>query len=516
MLPGAVSGQEILSRLPVLLLWRAGTMTLLSPIAIMTQASTLQSRLADIVGEKHVLVEQDRIAGLLIDVRRSYEGQAICIVEPGSTEEVAAIMRLCSELDQPVTPIGGNTGLVGGACVRGRPGPDGQETPGLGLSLRRMNRIREISALEGTITVEAGCVLQTIQEAAKAEGLFFPLSLSAEGSCQIGGNIATNAGGTAALRYGVTRQLVMGLEVVLPSGEVLNGLTPLRKDNTGYDIRQLFIGAEGTLGVITAAVMRVVPAPRSTATAMVAMTSVEDALELLRRMHDTFGERVSSAEITEADYMRLVLERCVGTRLPFAELPVWSLLLEVADSRAGQDLREPLEAVLAQAFEDGLVSDAVIAQNEAQAECFWHLRHGVSEAIRGLPNMSHDSSVPLLKQSEYARLTRERITARFPEARTLFVGHMGDGNMHLVVLFDPGTFADRAAFLAVSAELDLIIDDVVIELGGSITAEHGIGLSYRKRLVRSADPAELRLMRGIKAAFDPAGIMNPGKLFLPE
>ncbi len=482
----------------------------------MTYDPTLLSRLAAIAGEKHVLTTPDRIAGFLIDVRRSYEGQAICIVEPGSTEEVAAIMRLCTELKQPVTPIGGNTGLVGGAAVRGFADENGVETPGLGLSLRRMNRIREISPLEGTITVEAGCILQSVQDAAKERGLYFPLSLSAEGSCQIGGNIATNAGGTAALRYGVTRQLVMGLEVVLPTGEVLDGLAPLRKDNTGYDIRQLFIGSEGTLGVITAAVMRVLPEQRSTATAMVALASVEEALELLRRMHETFGERVNSAEITEADYMRLVLERCAGTRLPFAELPEWSLLLEVAESREGRNLRDPLEAVLARAFEDGLISDAVIARNEAQAKEFWHLRHGVSEAIRHAPNMSHDSSVPLLKQGEYVRLTRQRILARFPNARTLYVGHMGDGNMHLVVLFTPDTFADRAAFLAVSAELDLIIDDVVIELGGSITAEHGIGISYRKRLARATNPAEMRLMRGIKAVFDPAGIMNPGKLFLPE
>ncbi|WP_313350394.1 FAD-binding oxidoreductase [Paracoccus sp. (in: a-proteobacteria)] len=481
----------------------------------MTHDPSLLSRLAAIVGDRHVLTASDRIAGYLIDVRRSYEGQAICIVEPGSTAEIAQILQLCTELGQPVTPIGGNTGLVGGACVRGRPDAQGNDTPGLGLSLRRMNRIRDISALEGTITVEAGCILQSIQDAAREKGLYFPLSLSAEGSCQIGGNIATNAGGTAALRYGVTRQLVIGLEVVLPTGEVLDGLSPLRKDNTGYDLRQLFIGAEGTLGVITAAVMRVVHAPQSTATAMVALASVEDALELLRRMHATFGERVSSAEITEADYMRLVLERSQGAKLPFAELPVWSLLLEVADSRAGQDLCEPMEVVLAQAFDNGLISDAVIAQNEAQAENFWHLRHAVSEAIRHAPNMSHDSSVPLEKQGEYVRRTRERILARFPDARTLYVGHMGDGNMHLVVLFAPGTFADRAAYMAVSAELDLIIDDVVIELGGSITAEHGIGLSYRKRLARAANPAEIRLMRGIKTVFDPAGIMNPGKLFLP-
>ncbi len=479
----------------------------------MNDTSAFLALLANIVGDRHVLTAADRMAGYLIDVRRSYEGQALCIVEPADTAEVSAVVALCSDQDIAITPIGGNTGLVGGGAVRGKTDKAGNERPGIGLSLRRRDRIRGISALDGTVTVEAGCVLQKIQEAAAAADLYFPLSLSAEGSCQIGGNIATNAGGTAAVRFGVTRQLVLGLEVVLPSGKILNGLKRLRKDNAGYDLKHLFIGSEGTLGIITAAVMRVVPAPKAKATAMVAVDSVANGLEVLRRMHTAFGERVTSAEITEVDYMNLVLRQLPAARAAFDVTPAWSLLLEVTDSREAADLQTPLEETLSDVLEAGFASDVLIAQNEAQAESFWYLRHGVSEAIRHAgPNMSHDSSVPLERQGEYVTLTRERIVARFPEARPLYVGHLGDGNMHLVVMFAPDRFADRSAYLAVSAELDGIIDGVVDELDGSITAEHGIGLSYRKRLARSKDASELDLMRGIKSVFDPQNIMNPGKL----
>ncbi|MBS9721432.1 FAD-binding oxidoreductase [Tianweitania sp. BSSL-BM11] len=479
----------------------------------MTEFADFLTALTTIVGERHVLIAPDRIASFLIDVRRSYEGQALCIVEPADTAEVSAVVVLCAEHDVAITPVGGNTGLVGGGAVRGKNAADGLERPGIGLSLRRLDRIREISALDGTITVEAGCVLQKIQEAAAEADLFFPLSLSAEGSCQIGGNIATNAGGTAAIRYGVTRQLVLGLEVVLPSGKVINGLKRLRKDNAGYDLKQLFIGSEGTLGIITAAVMRVMPAPKATATAMVALDSIPAALEVLRRMHAAFGERVTSAEITERAYMDLVLRQLKAARPAFAETPTWSLLLEVTDSKDGADLKSPLEETLAATLEDGIAGDVLIAQNAAQAEDFWYLRHGVSEAIRHAgPNMSHDSSVPLERQGEYVSRTRERIIARFPEATPLYVGHLGDGNMHLVVMFSPDRFADRAAYQVVSAELDTIIDDVVVELEGSITAEHGIGLSYRTRLARTTDVAEIALMQGIKAVFDPKNIMNPGKM----
>ena len=478
----------------------------------MLDTSHLLTDLSAIVGEAHVLTDPALIGSFLIDVRRNYEGQALCIVEPGSTQEVSAIVTLCAAHGVPITPIGGNTGLCGGAAVRGMGG-----APGLGLSLRRMNRILDISPLDETITVEAGCILQSIQDAAAAQDMLFPLSLSSEGSCQIGGNIATNAGGSSAIRYGVTRQLVLGLEVVLPSGEITGGLTRLRKDNAGYDLRHLFIGSEGTLGIITGAVLSLVPAPKSRETALVAARSVDDALHILRRMKAAFGERLTSAEITEADYMSLVLEQMSEARLPFDAVPPWSLLLEVCDSAEGAEMMPLLEATLMAVLEDELAQDVLIAQNEAQAENFWYLRHAVSDAIRHAgPNMSHDSSVPLLAQQAYVDLTRARITARIPDARPLYVGHMGDGNMHLVVMFAKDRFADRVAYDAMSAELDEIIDGVVMELEGSITAEHGIGLSYRGRLAKAMAPASLNLMKGLKKLFDPQNIMNPGKLFLDD
>ena len=472
-----------------------------------TQTAEFLDALAAIVGPSHVLSAPEDKAPYLIDVRRTYQGHALGVVLPGSTAEVSAIVKLCAGRGVPVTPMGGNTGLVGGAI--------GLETPpGIVLGLRRMNRIREISLVDDTITVDAGCVLQAVQEAAAGADRLFPLSLSAEGSCQIGGNIATNAGGTAAVRYGVMRELVLGLEVVLPSGEVLDGLLKLRKDNTGYDLRDLFVGSEGTLGIITGAVLKLFPAPKAVATAMLAVASVEDALGILGLMRGAFGERVTSFEITHADYMDVVLRNVAGTRAPFPQRAEWNLLAEVTDSNPQADLQGILESVLADAFEQGLLSDALIAQSKAQAEDFWHLRHAVSDAIRYAgPNMSHDSSVPLDKQGIFAERARRDISARFPDGEVLCVAHLGDGNMHIVVLFKPGRFATPADYKAASAEIDAIIDAIVVDLCGSITAEHGIGLSYVDRLAKTSDPVEIRLMRGIKAVFDPKNIMNPGKLF---
>ena len=472
-----------------------------------TQTAEFLDALAAIVGPSHVLSAPEDKAPYLIDVRRTYQGHALGVVLPGSTAEVSAVVALCAARGVPVTPMGGNTGLVGGAIGLDTP-------PGIVLGLRRMNRIREISLVDDTITVDAGCVLQAVQEAAAGADRLFPLSLSAEGSCQIGGNIATNAGGTAAVRYGVMRELVLGLEVVLPSGEVLDGLLKLRKDNTGYDLRDLFVGSEGTLGIVTGAVLKLFPAPKAVATAMLAVASVEDALGILGLMRGAFGERVTSFEITHADYMDVVLRNVAGTRAPFPQRAEWNLLAEVTDSNPNAELQGILESVLADAFEQGLLSDALIAQNKAQAEDFWHLRHAVSDAIRYAgPNMSHDSSVPLDKQGIFAERARRDISARFPDGEVLCVAHLGDGNMHIVVLFSPGRFPTPADYKAASAEIDAIIDAIVVDLSGSITAEHGIGLSYVDRLAKTSDPAEIRLMRGIKAVFDPANIMNPGKLF---
>ncbi len=458
------------------------------------------------VGERNVLVEASDMAPFLVDVRRTYQGHARCVVLPGTTEEVSRIVQLCCSHGIPVTPMGGNTGLVGGAI--------GLETPlGVVVGLKRMNRVRNISLVDDTITVDAGCVLQDIHDVAAEADRLFPLNISAWGSCQIGGNIATNAGGVTALRYGVMRDLVLGLEVVLPSGKILNSLSRLRKDNTGYNLRELFVGSEGTLGIITGAVLKLFPAPKTSATAMLGVASVDDALSILRLMRGAFGERVTSFEITHAEYMDVVLENVDGTRSPFAEPPEWNLLVEVTDSNPESDLDGILETTLEAAFEQGFLSDAVIAQNQTQAEDFWHLRHAVSDAIRYAgPNMSHDSSVPLDSQGVFAERARVDIKQRFSDCRVMCVAHLGDGNMHIVVLFPPGRFETDADYRAASNEIDHIIDVIVMDLSGSITAEHGIGMSYRQRLVDTTDPMEIELMRGIKTVFDPKGIMNPGKV----
>ncbi|MFM0616296.1 FAD-binding oxidoreductase [Paraburkholderia nemoris] len=469
---------------------------------------TLIESLVGIVGRPYVIEQTEDMASLLIDVRRRYRGEALCVVNPASTDEVSRIVRLCYQNEVPITPVGGNTGLVGGACAR-------TTEPGILLGLSRMNRIRKLSTVDDTISVDAGCVLADIQAAALEAGRLFPLSLTAEGSCQIGGNISTNAGGVCAVRYGTMRQLVLGLEVVLPNGHIIDGMLHLRKDNTGYDLKHLFIGAEGTLGIVTGAVLKLFPAPCKTATAMLALDSVDDALKVFSLLRQRFSERVTSFEILNDSYVKLICERMESVRSPFASMPAWQLLVEVTDSDDQADLQTPFENVLAEALEAGYASDAIIAQSEAQTHALWDLRHGVSESIRFAPNMSHDSSVPLDAQPAYATLVEERITAAFPDASVLMVGHLGDGNMHVVVLFQPGYFADDDAFLATSRALDTLIDDVVVSLNGSITAEHGIGLSYLKRLAKTADPQELMLMRQIKQVFDPKAIMNPGKLFEP-
>ena len=464
--------------------------------------------LAALVGRANVIESTQDMAGYLIDVRRRYHGEALCVVSPASTDEVAAVVKLCAAASVPITPVGGNSGLVGGACAR-------THVPGILLSLKRMNRVRELSTVDDTITVDAGCVLADVQAAAAAVDRLFPLSLSAEGSCQIGGNISTNAGGVCAVRYGTMRQLVLGLEVVLPNGNILDGMLRLRKDNTGYDLKQMFIGAEGTLGIVTGAVLKLFPAPHTSATAMLAVDSVDNALQIFALLRQRFSERVTSFEIISARYVALVCKNVEGVRPPFASPPSWQLLVELTDSNAQADLQTPFEQALADVLEANLASDAIIAQTESQAAALWRLRHGVSDAIRYAgPNMSHDSSVPLDKQPEFARRVDEQLSAAFPDAQVLMVGHLGDGNMHVVVLFAPDRFASDDAYLEVSEAIDLIIDDVVVALHGSISAEHGIGLSYRYRLSRTTSADELALMQQLRNVFDPQGIMNPGKLFL--
>ena len=462
-----------------------------------------------VVGERYVVTDASEIDHFATDHRGRYHGTALAIVRPGSTAEVSAVVKLCAEHGVAVTPQGGNTGLCGGATPLAN-------RPAILIRLDRLNHVRDVSAIDDTITVEAGCVLADIQAAAAGVDRLFPLSLGAEGSCQIGGNISTNAGGIAALRYGSMRSLVLGLEVVLADGTVFNGLRRLRKDNAGYDLKQLFIGAEGTLGIVTAAALKLSPAIKSRCVAMVQMASVEDALALFERSRKAFGERISSFEIIGSSYLDFVLQYVANTSMPFGQKADWYVLIEAGEANAGADLASAMEELLGPALEDGLVSDAIIAGSLAQEEALWRLRHGVTGEFKiAGKTMSHDTSVPVSCQPEFTAAVEKGVLAAYPDANVMMVGHIGDGNIHVVVLFPHERFADAAAFNAAADEIDAIIDDVAIGLGGSITAEHGVGTSYRKRLARTKDPFELALMRRVKAALDPDGLMNPEKIFLP-
>ncbi|KAA0687607.1 FAD-binding oxidoreductase [Azospirillum brasilense] len=468
------------------------------------------AELTSIVGERYVVTDPADTGAFLTDHRARYHGKALAVVKPATTEEVSRVVKACAAAGVAIVPQGGNTGLCGGATPLG-------PQPSIVLRLDRMNHIRAVSAAEETITVEAGCILADIQAAAARDGLLFPLSLGAEGSCQIGGNIATNAGGIAVLRYGNMRQLVLGLEVVLADGTVLDGLRRLRKDNAGYDLKQLFVGAEGTLGIVTAASLKLFPAIRSRSIAMMQVAGVEDALALFTRARKSFGERISSFEIIGSSYMDFVLKHVTGTMMPFAQPAPWYLLLEVGDSQPEAPLAADMEGFLGDAFEAGLVSDAVIGASLSQEEALWKLRHGVTGEFKlAGKTMSHDTSVPVAEQPAFVARVEEALRSAYPDANVMMVGHIGDGNIHVVVLFPHERFATADAFEAASDAIDVIIDDIAMELGGSITAEHGVGYTYRRRLARTKNPDELMLMRKIKRMLDPDGLMNPGKIFLPS
>ena len=466
----------------------------------------LVGELAAIVGRRHVVAESEDQEPFLVDWRGRYRGRALAVVKPADTAEVAAVIRLCAGQGVAVVPQGGNTGMCGAATpVAAR--------PTVVLRLDRMNRIRALSPVANSITVEAGCILAEVQRAAEEVDRLFPLSLGAEGSCQIGGNIATNAGGTAVLRYGPTRELVLGLEVVLPDGTVLDRLRRLRKDASGYDVKQLFIGAEGTLGVITAAALKLFPRPRASALAMVALPGIESALTLMGRLRDAVGDRLASLEAMSRGQIEVIAQHVPDVAIPFALDAPWYLLIELTDTLAGTDLRTPLEAVLAEAFETGLVTDAVLAESGAQAEALWKIRHSVSEGSKRAGYVvSHDSVVPLEAQAEFAQAVERRILEVAPEARVLMHGHVGDGNLHVLAVLDRDRYPDAAAAAPLVGRINEVVDDVTASLGGAISAEHGIGIANRGRLGRVADPVDLGLMRRVKAMLDPSGLMNPGKV----
>ncbi|NMQ06944.1 FAD-binding oxidoreductase [Candidatus Accumulibacter phosphatis] len=437
------------------------------------------------------------------DWRGRYRGAALCVVRPATTAAVAAVVRVCAEAGVAMVPQGGNTSLCGAAT----PGSDGRSVL---ISLSRMRRVRAIDTLNNTITVEAGCVLQTVQEAAAEAGRLFPLSLAAEGSCQLGGNLSTNAGGVQVLRYGNTRELTLGLEVVLPSGEVWDGLRALRKDNTGYDLKHLFIGAEGTLGIITAAVLKLFPKPRSTATAWLAIASPALAVRLLAELQAQFGASLTACELVSEQALDLVRKHLPGAH-PSVSASPWHLLIELSGSSDEAALREALTSFLAAALDQRMLGDALLAQSIEQARCLWALRENIGEAqkIEG-QSIKHDVSLPISRLPEFVERADRALLLAYPEIRIVTFGHIGDGNLH----YNQSTSAagENAAFLAAQPEVNRIVHDLVHELGGSISAEHGIGQLKRVELLRYKSPVEIEMMRAIKRTLDPQGLMNPGKV----
>jgi FAD/FMN-containing dehydrogenase len=455
----------------------------------------LQKLLGDIVGAAHVLTRSEDTAGYFTDWRRQYSARAEAVVRPASTAEVAEVVRACVRESVAIVPQGGNTGLCGGSVPTGR----GRE---IVLSLGRMRRIRELDPLNDTLTAEAGCVLADVQRAAEDAGRLFPVSLAAEGSCQVGGNLSTNAGGVNVLRYGSTREQVLGLEVVLPDGQVWNGLRALRKDNTGYDLKQLFLGAEGTLGVITAAVLRLHPRPSASATAWVALERPQAAVQLLGLLHERLGDRLSAFELISQNCLDAVLAHARDLQAPLAARHPWYVLIEVADSGAAAILAERVERSLAECAERGVLVDAVLAQSGEQARALWRIRETIPEAQ--FTNVKHDVSVPVSRTPELIELATERLRKRFAPLDIYAFGHVGDGNIH----FNVGP----AGLLAERSTVNRIVYEVVDELGGSISAEHGLGQLKREEIRGHKDALELELMRRIKQALDPKGLMNPGKV----
>jgi FAD/FMN-containing dehydrogenase len=469
-----------------------------------TATAAFVERLRAIVGPAGLLTDPADTAPYLADWRGRYRGEAEAVVRPASTAEVAAVVAACAQAGVAVVPQGGNTGLCGGSVPVGG-------LRQIVLSLSRMNRIRELDAANNTLTVEAGCVLQSIQEAARDADRLFPLSLGAEGSCQIGGNLSTNAGGEAVLRYGNARDLVLGLEVVLPDGRVWEGLRGLRKDNTGYDLKQLFIGAEGTLGVVTAAVLKLFPRPTATATAFLGVSDPATAVALLSVLRSAVGDRLTGFELMSRLCLELVLRHVPDTADPLREAHPWYVLVELSDSGDSADLAERLMDALAPAMERGQVRDAVLAQSEAQGESLWRLRDSMAEAQKaeGI-SIKHDVSVPVSRMARFIDEASRALERAFPGVRIVAFGHIGDGNVHYNVSFaDP---AQNAALIEDSEPVNRVVYEVVAALSGSISAEHGLGQLKREEIRRYKTPLELELMRAIKRALDPQNLMNPGKV----
>jgi FAD/FMN-containing dehydrogenase len=467
-------------------------------------APNVLDRIAAVVGPAGIIRDPADMAPFLKDERGTYEGRTPMIVRPASTAEVAEIVRICAETGTPIVPQGGNTGLCGPAT----PHATGEE---ILLTLTRMNKVREIDPLNYTITVEAGVILADVQKAAAEVDRLFPLSLGGEGTARIGGNLSTNAGGTGVLRYGNARNLALGLEVVLPDGRVWDGLSALRKDNTGYDLKHLFIGAEGTLGVVTAAVLKLFPAPKDVQTAFCAVRDCDAVISLLARARAMSDDKVTACEWITRLGLGFAIEHIEGNRDPLTRSYDEYLLLELTSGHADGGLRETMEAILADAMERGEVLDGALAESRSQAADFWRLRETLPEAQKYEgASIKHDISVPVSKVPEFLRRAGTALEAAVPGIRICAFGHVGDGNVHYNL--SRPLDAEDAAFHARREEINRIVHDIATGLRGSISAEHGIGLLKRDELKHYKDPVALDLMQALKQAIDPKGIMNPGKV----
>ena len=463
----------------------------------------LSERLRAIVGERGIVAPSET-RPYETDWRDQYHGRAAAVVRPASTDEVARVVTLLAELGVAIVPQGGNTSLCGASV------PDASGTQVI-VNLSRMNRVRAVDPDNNTMTVEAGCILATLQETAEKHGRLFPLSLGAQGSCEIGGNLSTNAGGTGVVRYGNTRELVLGLEVVLPDGRVWDGLRGLRKDNTGYDLKHLFVGAEGTLGIITAAVLKLFPLPRSHATALVAVESPAAAVSLLTQLKAACGERITGFELIGRVVFDMVIRHIPGSRDPLPQPSPWYVLVEVSDSTEGRVLDTLLEEALGAAAEAGIITDAALAASEAQRGEFWKLRENVTEAqkLDGV-SIKHDVSVPVSRVPELIERAGAALAAKYPDIRIVAFGHVGDGNIHYNC--SKSERQEAKEFFAQAPEVNRIVYEVVSALGGSISAEHGLGQLKREEITHYKSAIELDVMRSIKRTLDPRGIMNPGKV----
>jgi len=467
-----------------------------------TPSEETLTRLAALVGPQGWTREPPVMAPYLTEWRDRWSGQTPMVVKPATTEEVARVVRLCAETDTAIVPQGGNTGLVGGQIPLG---------PEILLSLIRLNRIRHTDPLNNTVTVEAGCILATVQEQARALDRLFPLSLASEGSAQIGGLISTNAGGVSVVRYGAMRHQILGLEVVTPAGEIWNGLRALRKDNAGYDLKHLFIGAEGTLGVITAAVCRLVPRPKAVTTALAAVPDLERAVELLHAVQSFTGNAVSAFELLPRIGIEFALKHVPGARAPFSQPYDWQVLIELSSARRDAGLQALLESSLDAAMNDGMIVDAVLAASHAQAAALWLLRECLSEVQKHEgASLKHDVSVPVSCLPAFIGRAGAAVGKALPGIRPVPFGHIGDGNVHFNLSQPIGV--DPQEFLSHQRKISELVYDIVADLNGSISAEHGLGIAKRQTVLKYKSPLEMDMMRTVKAALDPQGIMNPGKV----